>query len=74
MLYNAYPMSSLIELSSPLRHREFVRDQKYKTEAEKFGWSFVFQDFVSDELKSKVTQTIQVLGFWKDLSNKFIIS
>lgn len=59
-------MSSPIELSSPLRHREFVRDQKYKTEAEKFGWSFVFQDFVSDELKSKVTQTIQVLGFWKN--------
>lgn len=59
-------MSSLIELSSSLRHREFVRDQKYKTEAEKFGWSFVFQDFVSDELKSKVTQTIQVLGFWKN--------
>lgn len=59
-------MSSLIELSSPLCHREFVRDQKYKTEAEKFGWSFVFQDFVSDELKSKVTQTIQVLGFWKN--------
>lgn len=38
-----------------------MRDQKYKTEAEKFGWSFVFQDFVSDELKSKVTQRIQVL-------------
>jgi len=40
--------------------REFVRLQKYKTEAETFGWSFVFQDFVSDELKSKVTQKIEV--------------
>lgn len=42
--------------------RDFVRAQKYKTEAEKFGWSFVFQDFVSDELKSKITQRIEVFG------------
>lgn len=41
-------------------NRDFVRSQKYKTEAETFGWSFVFQDFVSDELKSKVTQRIEV--------------
>ncbi|KAA8578529.1 hypothetical protein FQN60_000653 [Etheostoma spectabile] len=40
--------------------RDFVRAQKYKTEAETFGWSFVFQDFVSEELKSKVTQRIEV--------------
>uniref|UniRef100_A0A3Q3X5B4 Sulfatase-modifying factor enzyme-like domain-containing protein n=1 Tax=Mola mola TaxID=94237 RepID=A0A3Q3X5B4_MOLML len=39
--------------------REFVRAQKYKSEAETFGWSFVFQDFVSDDLKSKVTQRIE---------------
>lgn len=54
----------LITVSPPLRHREFVRDQKYKTEAEKFGWSFVFQDFVSDELKSKITQRIEVVKFF----------
>ncbi|XP_058272231.1 inactive C-alpha-formylglycine-generating enzyme 2 isoform X2 [Hemibagrus wyckioides] len=42
--------------------REFVRLQKYKTEAEKFGWSFVFQDFVSEELKSKITQRIEPSG------------
>lgn len=38
-----------------------MRAQKYKTEAETFGWSFVFEDFVSEELKSKVTQRIEVL-------------
>lgn len=38
-----------------------MRAQKYKTEAETFGWSFVFQDFVTEELKSKVTQRIEVL-------------
>uniref|UniRef100_A0A8C8EN79 Sulfatase-modifying factor enzyme-like domain-containing protein n=1 Tax=Oncorhynchus tshawytscha TaxID=74940 RepID=A0A8C8EN79_ONCTS len=42
--------------------REFVRSQKYKTEAETFGWSFVFQDFVSEELKSKVTEKIEPAG------------
>lgn len=41
-----------------------MRDQKYKTEAESFGWSFVFQDFVSEELKSKVTQRIEVVGYY----------
>lgn len=51
--------------------REFVRDQKYKTEAEKFGWSFVFQDFVSDELKSKVTQRIQSAPWWLPVERVF---
>nr|XP_006641086.1 PREDICTED: sulfatase-modifying factor 2 [Lepisosteus oculatus] len=44
--------------------REFVRAKKYKTEAETFGWSFVFQDFVSEELKSKVTQKIESAPWW----------
>lgn len=48
------------DTAASVHSREFVRQQKYKTEAEKFGWSFVFQDFVSDELKSKVTQKIEV--------------
>lgn len=48
------------DTTASVHSREFVRQQKYKTEAEKFGWSFVFQDFVSDELKSKVTQKIEV--------------
>uniref|UniRef100_A0A8C6ZFQ3 Sulfatase modifying factor 2 n=1 Tax=Nothoprocta perdicaria TaxID=30464 RepID=A0A8C6ZFQ3_NOTPE len=39
--------------------REFVRERKYKTEAEAFGWSFVFEDFVSEELKKKVTQKLE---------------
>ncbi|KAF3705710.1 Sulfatase-modifying factor 2 C-alpha-formylglycine-generating enzyme 2 Precursor [Channa argus] len=42
--------------------RDFVRAQKYKTEAETFGWSFVFKDFVPEELRSKVTQRIEPAG------------
>ncbi|TKC39132.1 hypothetical protein EI555_001912 [Monodon monoceros] len=39
--------------------REFVREKKYQTEAEVFGWSFVFEDLVSDELRNKATQKMQ---------------
>uniref|UniRef100_A0A8B9V829 Sulfatase-modifying factor enzyme-like domain-containing protein n=1 Tax=Anas zonorhyncha TaxID=75864 RepID=A0A8B9V829_9AVES len=42
--------------------REFVREKKFKTEAEAFGWSFVFEDFVSEEMKKKVTQKLEPAG------------
>ncbi|XP_055037050.2 inactive C-alpha-formylglycine-generating enzyme 2 [Misgurnus anguillicaudatus] len=51
--------------------REFVRLQKYKTEAETFGWSFVFQDFVTDELKSKVTKRIESAPWWLPVEKVF---
>lgn len=40
--------------------REFVREKKYRTEAEAFGWSFVFEDFVSSELRNKATRQMEV--------------
>lgn len=48
------------ELSEILLFREFVREKKYRTEAEMFGWCFVFEDFVSDALRNKVTQQMKV--------------
>ncbi|XP_074528591.1 inactive C-alpha-formylglycine-generating enzyme 2 isoform X2 [Halichoeres trimaculatus] len=51
--------------------RDFVRAQKYKTEAETFGWSFVFQDFVSEDLKSKVTQRIESAPWWLPIERAF---
>ncbi|XP_061557850.1 inactive C-alpha-formylglycine-generating enzyme 2 isoform X3 [Phycodurus eques] len=51
--------------------RDFVRDQKYKTEAETFGWSFVFQDFVSEDLKGKVTHTIKSAPWWLPVERAF---
>ncbi|KAF6715802.1 Sulfatase-modifying factor 2 [Oryzias melastigma] len=54
-----------------VQFRDFVRSQKYKSEAETFGWSFVFQDFVSDELKSKVTQTIESAPWWLPIERVF---
>ncbi|XP_074016599.1 inactive C-alpha-formylglycine-generating enzyme 2 [Numenius arquata] len=51
--------------------REFVRAKKYKTEAEAFGWSFVFEDFVSEELKKKVTQKLESAPWWLPIEKAF---
>ncbi|XP_038642069.1 inactive C-alpha-formylglycine-generating enzyme 2 isoform X4 [Scyliorhinus canicula] len=51
--------------------REFIRSEKYKTEAESFGWSFVFEDFVSEELKTKVTQRIESAPWWLPIERAF---
>ncbi|XP_028839785.1 inactive C-alpha-formylglycine-generating enzyme 2 [Denticeps clupeoides] len=51
--------------------REFVRAEKYRTEAETFGWSFVFQDFVSEELRSKITQKIESAPWWLPVEKVF---
>ncbi|KAG5279088.1 hypothetical protein AALO_G00105950 [Alosa alosa] len=51
--------------------RKFIKEQKYKTEAETFGWSFVFQDFVSVEMKNKVTQKIESAPWWIPLEKVF---
>ncbi|KAG8587511.1 hypothetical protein GDO81_005693 [Engystomops pustulosus] len=51
--------------------REFVRATKYKTEAEKFGWSFVFEDFVLNELKKKVSQKLESTPWWLPIERAF---
>ncbi|NWW95590.1 SUMF2 enzyme, partial [Rhynochetos jubatus] len=50
---------------------EFVRDKNYRTEAEAFGWSFVFEDFVGEELKSKVTQKLEAAPWWLPVEKAF---
>ncbi|XP_031419473.1 inactive C-alpha-formylglycine-generating enzyme 2 [Clupea harengus] len=51
--------------------RKFIKEQKYKTEAETFGWSFVFQDFVSEEVKGRITQKIESAPWWIPLEKVF---
>ncbi len=41
----------------------FIEDTEYVTEAEEFGWSFVFHYFVSEEEK-KQAQAVQGLNWW----------
>lgn len=40
--------------------RKFVRATKFKTEAEKFGWSFVLEPFVSEKVKAGIKESVQV--------------
>ncbi|XP_072799137.1 inactive C-alpha-formylglycine-generating enzyme 2 isoform X2 [Vicugna pacos] len=51
--------------------REFVREKKYRTEAEMFGWSFVFEDLVSDELRNKAIHQMQSVLWWLPVEKAF---
>ena len=51
--------------------RKFVRAKKFKTEAERFGWSFVFRTFVPEEVRSKITQSVPVGLSSLDISGFF---
>ncbi|AJY74731.1 formylglycine-generating enzyme family protein [Paenibacillus beijingensis] len=49
---------------SNAQFQQFVNETGYRTEAEKFGWSFVFHLFVSPETAKKVTQTPAQTPWW----------
>jgi sulfatase modifying factor 1 len=42
----------------------FIKDTGYKTEAEKFGWSFVFHLLVPPDVAKRVQQKVQGLDWW----------
>ncbi|EDQ87380.1 uncharacterized protein MONBRDRAFT_10211 [Monosiga brevicollis MX1] len=44
--------------------RAFVRATKYTTEAEQYGWSFVFHLLASDSVRAEVTETIKGSEWW----------
>mmetsp|Transcript_6537 Transcript_6537/g.15115 ORF Transcript_6537/g.15115 Transcript_6537/m.15115 type:complete len:321 (-) Transcript_6537:16-978(-) len=44
--------------------RKFVRETKMKTEAEKFGWSFVPEFQLSNETSSTITESVQGAEWW----------
>lgn len=43
---------------------EFVTDTGYITEAEQYGWSFVFYQFVSEETAKQVSSVVQGTPWW----------
>ena len=43
---------------------EFVKATGYKTEAERFGWSFVFYSFVPPQIARTVTQAVAEAPWW----------
>lgn len=42
----------------------FVRQTRYRTEAERFGWSFVFHSFVPRKIARTVTQAVAEAPWW----------
>jgi len=44
--------------------REFVRDTGYTTEAERYGWSFVFRDQVADSDSGAVLNNVDAAPWW----------
>lgn len=44
--------------------KRFVDAKKYKTEAEKFGNSFVMDLYISEETKAKITQMVAAAPWW----------
>ncbi|KAM6157391.1 inactive C-alpha-formylglycine-generating enzyme 2 isoform 3-T3 [Erethizon dorsatum] len=54
-----------------LSGREFVREKKYRTEAELFGWSFVFEDLVSSELRNTAAQQMKPVLWWLPVERAF---
>ena len=43
----------------------------YKTEAEKFGWSFVFYQLVSEKTKKNVSETVSGAPWWWKVENSY---
>ena len=43
---------------------EFIKETGYKTEAEQFGWSFVFHSLLSPEVARQVKQGVQETPWW----------
>ena len=43
---------------------EFIRSTRYRTEAERFGWSFVFYQFVPTVIARRVQQAVKGAEWW----------
>nr|WP_247004715.1 formylglycine-generating enzyme family protein [Halosolutus gelatinilyticus] len=43
---------------------EFVRETGYTTDAERFGWSFVFENFVKDADRDRIVQNASAAPWW----------
>jgi formylglycine-generating enzyme required for sulfatase activity len=43
---------------------EFVEETGYTTDAERFGWSFVFEDFLTEGDRDRVMQNVPAAPWW----------
>jgi sulfatase modifying factor 1 len=49
----------------------FVETTGYETEAERFGWSFVFHRFISGKAKKKVRGSVDAAPWWKAVGGAY---
>lgn len=49
---------------SNLEFAYFVKDTGYITESEKFGWSFVLETLISEQLWESITQAVKDAPWW----------
>jgi formylglycine-generating enzyme len=49
----------------------FVEATGYKTEAERFGWSFVFHRFISGKAKKKIRGSVDAAPWWKAVGGAY---
>ena len=47
-----------------LEFSKFITETNYITDAERFGWSFVFNMFISQKTKKNVTEIVQQTPWW----------
>ena len=48
---------------------EFARSTKYRTEAERFGWSFVFYQFVPAQIARQIDRAVHGAEWWWPVKN-----
>ena len=52
--------------------RKYIKETKYKTESEHFGWSFVFDPLVSDQVRKDNPQTLEKGGkHWRAVGSAY---
>ncbi|MBP1964960.1 formylglycine-generating enzyme family protein [Paenibacillus aceris] len=52
-------------------YKQFVDATGFKTDAERFGWSYVFHILVSKETANKVTQVVQTSPWWWNVEGAY---
>ncbi|PHQ41601.1 serine/threonine protein phosphatase [Halorubrum sp. C191] len=43
---------------------QFVRETGYTTDAERYGWSFVFQDFLTERARDDIIDNVEAVPWW----------
>ena len=58
------PFQMAIHTVTNAQFRDFIQQTGYVTDAEKYGWSFVFYQFVSEATQQTVKQKVQHTPWW----------